>query len=152
MPHRFLLPVAAGRRNVREAPASGGTPVQIHERHVMATRTRRFCGHPGCRALTAERYCPAHAPLHAQREDRRGSAQERGYDADWQRARGRYLLLHPLCERHEAKGGVVPATMVHHIIPIEQGGARLDPENMMALCRDCHEGIHGRKLERESLL
>jgi 5-methylcytosine-specific restriction protein A len=53
-----------------------------------------------------------------------------------------YLREHPLCEMCERKGWVVPATMVHHVKPIKQGGAVLDMENLMALCRRCHDKIH----------
>lgn len=43
------------------------------------------------------------------------------------------LRREPLCRRcgHEA-------SQVDHIRPIRQGGARLDPENLQALCHSCH--------------
>lgn len=113
----------------------------------MATRAPHFCGHAGCSALTADTYCLEHAPLHANYTDNRSRSDERGYDSAWQRARARYLKRHPLCERCAEKDKAVMASMVHHIIPISEGGARLDPRNFKALCRDCHEIIHGRKFE-----
>jgi len=33
----------------------------------------------------------------------------------------------------------------HHIVPVEEGGALLDEENVLPVCRDHHEIIHGRK-------
>ena len=33
---------------------------------------------------------------------------------------------------------------VHHIIPLAEGGERLDIENLMTLCRECHDRKHGR--------
>jgi 5-methylcytosine-specific restriction endonuclease McrA len=33
---------------------------------------------------------------------------------------------------------------VHHITPLKQGGARLDPSNLMSLCNSCHNRVHGR--------
>jgi 5-methylcytosine-specific restriction endonuclease McrA len=32
--------------------------------------------------------------------------------------------------------------VVHHIVPIDKGGARLDMENLMSLCTMHHEEIH----------
>ena len=113
----------------------------------MATRALRFCNHAGCKRLISETYCEEHAPLHAVYADRRGRSDERGYDSAWQRARALYLRRHPLCERCIEKDRVRIASMVHHIIPISEGGSRLDPDNFKAMCRDCHEIIHGRKLE-----
>jgi 5-methylcytosine-specific restriction endonuclease McrA len=41
---------------------------------------------------------------------------------------------------------VTPAVLVHHIVPVEQSPAlRLAVENLQALCRDCHEELHGRR-------
>lgn len=38
----------------------------------------------------------------------------------------------------KAKGRVTPATEVDHIVPLRQGGARLDRSNLQSLCRPCH--------------
>jgi 5-methylcytosine-specific restriction protein A len=78
-------------------------------------------------------------------DDRRGSAAARGYDARWDKAREAYLNRNPLCEMCEKEGRTTPAVLVHHKKPIDEGGERLNPDNLMALCRECHEKIHGRK-------
>ena len=113
----------------------------------MATRSKHFCNHAGCTCLTTDTYCPTHALLHLARIDYRETSDQRGYDSRWQQARARYLRRHPLCERCEQQDRVVIASMVHHIVPIDEGGERLDPDNFQALCRNCHEIIHGRKRE-----
>jgi 5-methylcytosine-specific restriction endonuclease McrA len=49
----------------------------------------------------------------------------------------------PLCQ-YEENGvmcGVV-ADSVHHIVPIEDGGQRRDPRNLMSVCRPHHSAIH----------
>jgi 5-methylcytosine-specific restriction enzyme A len=92
--------------------------------------------------------CEEHARIHghykqqAQRQyDRqRGSSTERGYDATWGKLRKMFLRENPLCNRCP---GVVPATVVHHRIPIDQGGSRLEGENLEALCSTCHSKHHG---------
>ncbi|MGB9845924.1 MAG: HNH endonuclease signature motif containing protein [Desulfotomaculales bacterium] len=34
--------------------------------------------------------------------------------------------------------------MVHHKRPIKAGGQALDMENLMSVCRACHDKIHGK--------
>jgi 5-methylcytosine-specific restriction protein A len=100
---------------------------------------RRLCaGSPTCPNTvmrTASR-CPEHT---RQREQRRGSAYQRGYDAAWNRLRVFYLARHPLCQRCEAKGLVVTAREVHHRVPIAvDPSQRLVTSNLEALCKRCH--------------
>jgi 5-methylcytosine-specific restriction enzyme A len=112
----------------------------------MPTKPPHFCLHPGCRTLTVETYCAEHAAAHVY-VDRRGSARDRGYDNDWRRLRDRYLRTHPLCARCDAAGKTTPAEVVHHVVPIDAGGPRMDVDNLMPLCRACHEQVHGRRRE-----
>jgi len=44
----------------------------------------------------------------------------------------------------EAEGRVTIADVVDHIVPIEDGGARLDVNNLRSLCTKHHEQRHGR--------
>jgi 5-methylcytosine-specific restriction protein A len=75
----------------------------------------------------------------------RGTASERGYDRAWSKVRKLKLKQDPLCEECLKKGRTEKAVVVHHIVEISQGGERLALDNLMSLCRDCHERIHGRK-------
>lgn len=52
-----------------------------------------------------------------------------------------------LCERCLARGLLVPATQVHHIIPItpeniEDVNITLNPDNLIILCKPCHDAQH----------
>jgi len=69
------------------------------------------------------------------------TAAQRGYDYRWQKAREQYLAEHPLCVRCEAKGLVVAANVVDHIIA-HRGDKQLfrDRSNWQALCTPCHSG------------
>ena len=67
----------------------------------------------------------------------RKSAQERGYDSGWTRLRAVYVRANPLCQIREKCNGD-PTEEVDHIIPISDGGARLDENNLQAACRRCH--------------
>ena len=113
----------------------------------MPHRPPRPCRKPGCRNVTVEAdgVCPAHATwadetrtqVRQARDRQRGSAAHRGYGAPWQRLRRRKLRRDPLC----ATCGRV-AEVVHH----KDEDARHHTENnLMSLCRACHERLHGRR-------
>lgn len=109
----------------------------------MPVSAPRPCTHPGCGVLVRDGSgrCEKHARIDARASDqRRGTAHERGYSAAWQRARAAYLLKHPLCVKHEARGEVVLASVVDHIIP-HRGDWTLfwDSSNWQALCKRCHD-------------
>lgn len=74
----------------------------------------------------------------AAHDERRGSNTERGYDNRWRRVREVHLHAEPLCRMCKADGLVTMATMVDHIVPIADGGEKLDEDNLQSLCRDCH--------------
>ncbi|MGH6977841.1 MAG: HNH endonuclease [Brevundimonas sp.] len=73
-------------------------------------------------------------------DNRRGSAASRGYDADWRRCRAAFLKRYPLCRFCEEAGRVEAATVVDHIISIEdRPDLRLDWSNLRPLCKVCHD-------------
>lgn len=58
-----------------------------------------------------------------------------------------------LCERCLAKGIVRAAREIHHIVPIEiDYSKRLDYDNLIALCSDCHNKIHNRQSPLQNFL
>jgi 5-methylcytosine-specific restriction protein A len=69
---------------------------------------------------------------------RRASARQRGYDSTWERVRRLVLQEEPLCRLCKAEGLIEPATEVDHIVPMANGGARLDRANLQPLCRKHH--------------
>ncbi len=70
----------------------------------------------------------------------RGSAESRGYDARWRKARKAFLQKHPLCVECYKAGRLTPATVVDHIVP-HRGNQGLfwDEGNWQALCKACHD-------------
>ena len=100
-----------------------------------------------CRKPTtnANSYCDEHQssykPPKKAYDDRRGSPSKRGYDATWRTFRDWFLMNHPLCDICEKEHRITPAEEVHHIVPLIEGGARLDPDNCQALCHSCHSKI-----------
>ena len=69
--------------------------------------------------------------------DNRPSASARGYNHNWSKIRGMQLRREPLCRECKAAGFVVEATMVDHIIPLEQGGTN-EFSNLQSLCQTHH--------------
>ena len=75
----------------------------------------------------------------------RTSRQSRGYDEDWLRVR--LLVLKRdcyVCQCPRCKGGELrlrPAGEVNHIVPLAQGGARLDMANLQAINGECHRRL-----------
>jgi len=109
---------------------------------VMPYKPRKPCKAPRCAGLTHARYCDKHQDLEKkellERDARRERSVDRGYDWTWAKARVMFLNRNPLCFDCSR-----PATLVHHVKPIADGGERLDFENMVSLCVHCHGKRHG---------
>ena len=75
----------------------------------------------------------------------RGSRHERGYGAQWQKARlvilARDLYL---CQPCKTQGRTTPAKQVDHIKPKASGGTD-DHDNLQAICEDCHKAKTARE-------
>jgi 5-methylcytosine-specific restriction protein A len=107
----------------------------------MPTSPPKRCQHYRCNApaMSGESYCQSHyVPRHER--DHREPAHLRGYDNDWGKLRRAFLRANPLCSVCGR-----PAQVAHHIVPIDEGGERLDESNLSSMCRACHERLHGRK-------
>lgn len=93
------------------------------------------CKHHGCPELTNNRFCDKHKKLYE-----RKSANKRGYDSRWRKARARFLKTNPLCVQCLKDGRVVEATVVDHIIPHREDKKLFwDESNWQALCKSCHD-------------
>ena len=69
--------------------------------------------------------------------------------SNWQKLRDAYFQEHPLCEKCLENGIVKETEEIHHITPIAKGkdlaemkGLAYNPDNLMALCKECHDKIH----------
>lgn len=69
---------------------------------------------------------------------------------EWKNLRNlKWSSANGLCEKCLLNGIIKPGKEVHHKIPIEENWEkRLDYNNLILLCKDCHNEIH----ERESPL
>jgi 5-methylcytosine-specific restriction protein A len=80
------------------------------------------------------------------REKPRESSTSRGYGYKWQQARAGWLAKHPLCVQCHARGLVVEATDVDHIVP-HKGDMTVfwDRSNWQSLCASCHSAKTARE-------
>lgn len=106
----------------------------------MPVKPASPCSQPGCpaRAVTHGR-CQAHQ---RQREQARGSAAARGYDARWRRESKAYLAEHPYCVDCLAEGRYVLATEVHHTTPHKGNQAVFWDKSKWAGCCKRHHSRH----------
>lgn len=56
----------------------------------------------------------------------------------WRKMRKMYVAENPVCVICEERGFVSAVEEVDHIIPIRQGGAEYDWNNLQSLCKSCH--------------
>lgn len=90
----------------------------------MPVKPATPCSHPGCPALSHQRFCPEH-----QRESdrvyeryQRAPAIAKRYGRRWRKIRATYIAQHPLCEDYLAEGRHTPVAEVHRVLPLEHGG------------------------------
>jgi 5-methylcytosine-specific restriction endonuclease McrA len=103
----------------------------------------RLCAEPRCpNPATTRGRCALHAAEHTKAS--RSPNNSFYASKPWRMARRKQLIDHPLCQYQDRHGQQCDrlADSVHHIVPIEHGGARRDPTNLMSLCRAHHSAIH----------
>jgi 5-methylcytosine-specific restriction protein A len=103
---------------------NGCTGKGVHGSRLCAT----------CYAKREERNAEAKAHAEQKRVEHEGNASERGYDWAWAKVSKYVRTNEPIC-RHCKNAA---ATMVDHIKPLKQGGARLELNNLQPLCHRCH--------------
>jgi 5-methylcytosine-specific restriction protein A len=102
----------------------------------LPTKNSRHCAFPGCPGYAEKgQYCAAHAA--AYNKIHRDPERKKHYGRQWERLRTAFLSKHPLCRMCQEAGRLVPATEVHHIVPLADGGTD-DEANLMPLCKPCH--------------
>lgn len=75
------------------------------------------------------------------------------YDSDrWRRLRAWKYVCNPLCEMCLRENKTVPAEDIHHIVsfmstddPVQRTCLAYDYDNLMSLCKTCHQAVHNLK-------
>ena len=107
----------------------------------MPYRPKKPCRHPGCPELTHDLFCEKH-----KKEDNRIYNQYKRDElsktfyktALWRTTREKKLNMNPFCEECLKSEKYIKGKIVDHIVPIKQGGAPYDLENLQTLCWSCH--------------
>lgn len=103
-------------------------------------KAKRPCLVNSCKEYaTNQGYCDNHQDKIKKKDRERGTAHQRGYDAQWAKARDAFLDEHPLCIECHKTRYINPATVVDHIIP-HKGDKVLfwDKSNWQPLCETHH--------------
>lgn len=103
----------------------------------MTARAPSVCNVPGCPTLipAGTSRCPEHGGNQRTGRPRTGTT-TRAYRT----TRARVLAMHNgRCARCPA-----PATVVHHIVPVSEGGSNT-AANLTPLCQRCHDHAHQAK-------
>ena len=111
----------------------------------MPKKPKQPCGYPGCPELSDGRYCEKHRQRVNADYNRYGRDEDskRFYSsAAWRRLSRMQLMRSPLCVVCMQAGRVTPAEIADHIVPIRNGGARLELANLQSVCRSCHNKKH----------
>jgi len=104
----------------------------------MPRRSPRGCSMPGCPELVEGNYskCIQHR---SESERARGAPSDKGYDRAWRQLRKAFIRAHPWCaDPDKIHPSPQRASHVDHVVPIVEGGARLDRANCQSLCISCH--------------
>ena len=114
----------------------------------MPYKPKQPCNYPGCAELSDGRYCEVHRRQVNAEYNRytRDEDSKRFYaSAAWRRLSRMQLMREPLCVVCYGAGRITPAEIADHIMPIRDGGARLDLSNLQSLCRGCHNKKHNKE-------
>lgn len=113
----------------------------------MPHSPNKRCNEIGCNKLVPynHRHCAAHRKKKWQRYEPNRTREGFYNTAEWKQVRDKFRKANPMCAecaRHnESRAGYV----IDHIVPINKGGARLDPSNLQNLCAQCHQRKRGKE-------
>lgn len=100
----------------------------------MPNQPKRRCTASGCPQLVAppDHRCSIHRVEHQDRSEYHRLNNYFYSSSRWRRFRKWFLNQNPICRCG------LPATLVDHITPIADGGAKLQASNCQPLCASCH--------------
>lgn len=111
----------------------------------MPNKLKSPCRQFGCPNLTDRRdgYCEEHAGERHRtyKQDRTDVEQQKLYQsARWRKVRAEKLAADPFCEvcARARPPRITAATIVHHKLPIKQGGDPFKRDNLESICASCH--------------
>jgi 5-methylcytosine-specific restriction protein A len=127
---------------IKREPLEKSGGFSKRRRTAMPRKPKRPCGHTGCPNLSDSYYCEQHRKERAKIYDRfgRDPVATKRYNGAWRKIRASVIQANPLCAECQRHGRIVPATDVHHIKPLTEGGTHAW-DNLMSLCHSCHSAV-----------
>lgn len=120
----------------------------------MPQRIARSCRFPGCCELTRSEtgYCEDHKDKAIR--DYTKNRPDNGHivynNSRWVRVREAYRKRNPLCCECMKEGRITPMKIVDHIIPVKDGGAMFDFNNLQSLCQEHHNRKTGKEKKEKN--
>ncbi len=111
----------------------------------MPTKPKRPCRQIGCPALTESNtgYCDKHKSQSSYRLQRTDKAEREVYRSRrWTELSKAKRQADQFCERCQRAGRITPATLVHHKVPIKDGGDPWEWGNLESVCGGCQRKAH----------
>jgi len=108
----------------------------------MPTLPPKACSHPMCpehQAPDGRGMCTAHIKPRPKPSLAKRTSDSFYNKTRWRNARRRVLLTEPLCRICMESHRATEAKIVDHIIRRSHEGAEYDPNNLMPLCKSCHD-------------
>ena len=101
------------------------------------------CPVTGCPEVSRKKgRCAVHGKQQGKEQQANRHTNKRYNRARWINTRNAYKTKNPLCEICLAKGKTKVADLVHHIVPVIDGGDWYRFDNLMAVCVKCHGILH----------
>jgi 5-methylcytosine-specific restriction protein A len=95
---------------------------------------KSICTYPGCHRKTSGGRCSDH-----KENPRKEQSTDQLYQSNaWKKISKRKRQYDPFCEKCLERDIVVDARITDHIVPLKEGGALLDWNNLQSLCMTCH--------------
>lgn len=147
-PARFRDPAATGKRGAPSAEY--GTLLLVlagQESHpgyipLLPVYAQPAESMPNLPTAKRRPYQPASAP----KEYQAHAVRTLLYDTSaWRKLRKDHLRREPLCRACVAAGRTMPATVLDHITPVNEGGDFWDSQNHQPLCASCHAAKSARE-------
>lgn len=117
----------------------------MERKSKMPFKPKRPCSYPMCPRLTDGRYCKEHEKIINKQYEKyqRDPMTSKRYGKSWRVIRKKYVASHPFCELCLKEQRFVPVEVVHHILPVREGGTH-NINNLMSLCNSCHSRLHSK--------